>query len=82
MRATLRGDASPVQMLRWESPAAEAGCNIAGPAARVRLPAWDTDRFHVELSVEGHPEMDAHYTLAYRRKAYRHDRTAPMNVTE
>lgn len=82
VRATLRGDASPVQMLRWESPAAEAGCNVAGPVARVRLPAWDTDRFHVELSVEGHPEMDARYTLAYRRKAYRHNRTAPMNVTE
>jgi len=35
----------------------------------------------VELSVEGHPEMNACYTLMYRRSP-RKRRCTSMNVTE
>lgn len=79
---TLRCDAESVTVLRWKSPAAESNCNIAGPTARLRMPSWDTDRFTVEIAVEGHPEMNSDYTLAYRRIVRREARTAAMNITE
>ena len=79
---TLRAAGQTVEILRWESPAAGQNRNVAGPTARAALPAWDTDRFRVEITVEGHPEMDACYTLAYRRAACKQAGTAPMNITE
>lgn len=79
---TLRCGTESVTVLRWTSPTAESNCNLAGPTARLRLPSWETDRFTVEIAVEGHPEMDSRYTLAYRRVARREARTAAMNITE
>lgn len=79
---TLRAADDAQTILRWESPAAPSNGNVAGPTARVRLPAWESDRFTVEVSVEGHSEMDAQYTLAYRRAIRKQARTAPMNITE
>ena len=79
---TLRAAGQTVEILRWESPAAGQNRNVAGPTARAALPVWDTDRFRVEITVEGHPEMDACYTLAYRRAACKQAGTAPMNITE
>lgn len=79
---SLRGSDDSVAILRWESPAAGAGCNVSGPTARFRLPRWKTDRFRVELAVEGHPEMDALYTLAYRCACPKATCTAAMNKTE
>lgn len=76
------GCRTDVEILRWESPAAGQNRNVAGPTARAALPVWDTDRFRVEITVEGHPEMDACYTLAYRRAACKQAGTAPMNITE
>ncbi|MFZ6730159.1 glycoside hydrolase family 2 protein [Alistipes dispar] len=78
---TLRAGRAEERILRWESPSVEPNHNTAGPTARFRLPAWDTDRFGVELSVEGHPEMNACYTLMYRRSP-RKRRCTSMNVTE
>ena len=78
---TLRAGHAEERILRWESPSVEPNRNTAGPTARFRLPAWDTDRFGVELSVEGHPEMNACYTLMYRRSPRKRRRTS-MNVTE
>ena len=78
---TVRVEAPEERILRWESPSVEPNRNTAGPTARFRLPAWDTDRFGVELSVEGHPEMNACYTLMYRRSP-RKRRCTSMNVTE
>ena len=78
---TLRAGRAEERILRWESPSVEPNRNTAGPTARFRLPAWDTDRFGVELSVEGHPEMNACYTLMYRRSP-RKRRCTSMNVTE
>ena len=79
--STLRAGRAEERILRWESPSVEPNRNTAGPTARFRLPAWDTDRFGVELSVEGHPEMNACYTLMYRRSP-RKRRCTSMNVTE
>lgn len=82
LTVTLRAAGQTLEILRWESPATAPNRNIAGPTARTPLPAWDTDRFRVEITVEGHPEMDARYTLAYRRAVRKKACTAPMNITE
>lgn len=82
LTVTLRAAGQALDILHWESPAGDPNRNIAGPTARILLPAWDTDRFRVEVTVEGHPEMDARYTLAYRRAVRKKACTAPMNITE
>ena len=82
LTVTLRAAKQTLELLRWESPATAPNRNIAGPTARTPLPAWDTDRFQVEIAVEEHPEMDARYTLAYRRAVRKEAGTAPMNITE
>lgn len=82
LTVTLRAGGESVEILQWESPSTAPNCNTAGPTARFRLPAWDTDRFRVEVTVAGNPAMDACYTLAYRRAACKQACTASMNVTE
>lgn len=61
------GDGDMVHVLSWETPELQPNINIEGPTARISLPDWDTDRFNVIVSVDGHPEMDSTYTLAYRK---------------
>ena len=52
---TLRAGRAEERILRWESPSVEPNRNTAGPTARFRLPAWDTDRFGVEPERGGTP---------------------------
>ncbi len=59
-------DASPVTVTTWEYTSLKANINQAGPSVRFLLPAWKTDRFRILLEVEGHPEYNSEYTLAYQ----------------
>ena len=54
------------ELLKWEYPLLKANINQAGPTVRCILPAWNTDRFKIILEVEGHPEYNSEYTLAYQ----------------
>jgi len=47
----------------------EANINQSGPTVRFQLPSWKTDRIKLILEVEGHPEYNSEYTLAYQAAA-------------
>ena len=67
-------------LLTWEFAGMKANINQAGPTVRFKLPSWKTDRFKVLLEVEGHPELNSDYTLAYQPRAMgRFGRTPIMN---
>lgn len=77
------GGGEKIHVLSWMTPELQPNTNIEGPTARITLPDWNTDRFRVIISVEGHPEMDSSYTLAYRKA----DKVSSlpyngMNITE
>jgi beta-mannosidase len=59
-------DGSEISLLKWEYPEMKANINQSGPTVRFRLPAWKTDRFKIILEVEGHPEYNSDYILAYQ----------------
>ena len=59
-------DGKELSLLKWEFPELKANINQAGPTVRCILPAWKADRFKVILEVEGHPEYNSEYTLAYQ----------------
>lgn len=82
VHVTLRAAGFSEEILRWKSPGVEPNRNLQGPTARLALPAWETDRMTVELSVEGDPEMDSSYTLIYRPATGKSERCSSMNVTE
>ena len=58
-----------ITLLKWDYKPMEANTNQAGPTVRYSLPAWHVDRFKVLLEVEGHPEFNSEYTLAYKSTA-------------
>ncbi|HEY3372132.1 MAG TPA: glycoside hydrolase family 2 TIM barrel-domain containing protein [Prolixibacteraceae bacterium] len=68
---------SELTLLNWEYNAMKANVNQAGPTVRCKLPAWTTDRFKVILEVEGHPEYNSEYTLAYQPQTVERKRTTP-----
>ncbi|MEN8229472.1 MAG: glycoside hydrolase family 2 TIM barrel-domain containing protein [Bacteroidota bacterium] len=51
----------------WEYGDAEPNTNIQGPRVTGILPHWNSDRFSLELEVEGHPEYNSSYTFLYTR---------------
>jgi len=53
----------------------ESGRNVYAPC---KLSAWTTDRFKVVLEVEGHPEYNSEYTLAYQPRTVERKRTTPV----
>jgi beta-mannosidase len=71
---------SELELLKWEYPELKANINNPGPTVRCVLPAWKTDRFKVVLLVEGHPEYNSEYTLAYQpAKPFVKAKTPVMN---
>ena len=69
---------SEMVVLSWDYSAMKANVNQAGPTFRCKLPAWSTDRFKVILEVEGHPEYNSEYTLAYQPRSVQRVRTTPV----
>lgn len=73
-------DERSITVLNWEYIAMKASINQPGPTVRCQLPGWKTDRFKVLLEVEGHPEYNSEYTLAYQpRTTGRFKNTPIMN---
>jgi beta-mannosidase len=54
------------RLLSWRFDEVAANRNLAGPVARVVLPALAQRTFQVALSIEGRPELDSVYTLCFR----------------
>ena len=69
---------SELVLLNWEFSTMKSNVNQAGPTVRCKLPAWKTDRFKVVLEVEGHPEYNSEYTLAYQPRSVERVRTTPV----
>lgn len=69
---------SEMVVLNWDYAPLQANVNQAGPTFRCKLPAWITDRFKVVLEVEGHPEYNSEYTLAYQPRTVERKRTTPL----
>ena len=69
---------SELVILNWDFNSMKANVNQAGPTVRCKLPAWSTDRFKVVLEVEGHPEYNSEYTLAYQPRTVERKRTTPV----
>lgn len=69
---------SEMVVLSWDYSAMKANVNQTGPTVRCKLPAWSTDRFKVILEVEGHPEYNSEYTLAYQPRSVQRVRTTPV----
>jgi beta-mannosidase len=69
---------SEIILLNWDFNAMKANVNQTGPTVRCKLPAWKTDRFKVILEVEGHPEYNSEYTLAYQPRSVERVRTTPV----
>ena len=69
---------SELVVLNWDFGSMKANVNQAGPTVRCKLPAWSTDRFKVVLEVEGHPEYNSEYTLAYLPRTVERKRTTPV----
>ena len=68
--------------LLWETGKVKSQTNIRGITLRQQLPAIETDKLHLRLSVENFPEYNSDYTLIYRRKSFTAFRTHVMNLTE
>lgn len=56
-----------LQLSTWEFGDADPNTNIEGPRVTGTLPDWNTDRFSLELEVEGHPEQSSSYTFLLTR---------------
>ena len=69
---------SELILLNWDFNALKANVNQAGPTVRCKLPAWGTDRFKMVLEVEGHPEYNSEYTLAYQPRTIVPKQTTPV----
>lgn len=59
-------DTAEIKLLDWEFGNLDANTNLPGPTVRCKLPALQTDRFKLVLEVDGHPEYNSEYTLAYQ----------------
>jgi beta-mannosidase len=56
-----------IHIHEWTFSQMNANTNQQGPVVRYKLPSFRSDRFKIILEVEGHPEYNSHYTLAYRK---------------
>jgi beta-mannosidase len=64
---SLSGGKEKIRVLEWKYDSMDPDKNQQGPTARYRLPSWKTDRFRVILEVEGHPEYNSEYILAFQK---------------
>lgn len=78
VKVKLVGAGGELVLLNWDYDSLKANQNQAGPTVRCNLPAWKTDRFKVVLEVEGHPEYNSEYTLAYQPRTVERVRTTPV----
>lgn len=78
VKIKLAGAGQEIVLLTWEYNPLKANLNQAGPTVRYKLPAWKNDRFKVILEVEGHPEFNSEYTLAYQPRTVERVRTTPV----
>lgn len=78
VKIKLVSGSSEIALLNWDYAAMKANMNQAGPTVRVKLPAWKTDRFKLVMEVEGHPEFNSEYTLAYQPRTVERVRTTPV----
>ena len=72
------GDGTSASILNWDYTSMKPNINQAGPTVRYKLPAWKTDRFKVLLEVEGHPEFNSEYTLAYQSRITGNKKSTPV----
>lgn len=63
--ATLHLGGTRTELARWEFPGAEAAKNLEGPRPELSLPDVPPGLFHLELFVEGRPELNSSYTLCF-----------------
>lgn len=63
----IEADGEKITLLEWNYLHMLASVNQPGPTVRFKLPSWNTDRIKILLEVEGHPEFNSVYTLAYRK---------------
>ena len=80
VKVYIEAEGQSEEILVWSSARSDENANVKGPVARFLLPKWDTDRFTVTARVSGHPEMDSHYTLAYKQKKIRTGAVTSMNM--
>jgi beta-mannosidase len=78
VKIKLVAGASELTLLDWDFKALKSNENQPGPTVRCKLPAWGTDRFRVVLEVEGHPEYNSEYTLAYQPRTVARKSTTPV----
>jgi len=69
---------SELVLMNWDYNLMKANINQAGPTVRCILPACSTDRFMLVLEVEGHPEFNSEYVLAYQPRTVERIRTTPV----
>jgi beta-mannosidase len=68
-------------LLDWNFPELPANTNARGPKLHFVLPQAAVDRLQLLLRVDGRPDLDSTYTLAYRPKAdVKQQAVATMNL--
>lgn len=64
----LKAGEQELDLHTWEFDGLKANTNQEGPRVTGILPAWEIDRFTLELQVEGHPGYNSSYTFLYTSK--------------
>jgi len=54
-----------LELINWDFESAQPNQNIIGPTVSTILPKWNTDKFELELLVEGQERFSSSYTLQY-----------------
>lgn len=79
--AYVRVGGKDTHLLDWNFPDLAPNTNARGPKLHFVLPRVEVDRFQLLLKVDGRPELDSTYTLAYRPKAeVKQQAVATMNL--
>ena len=68
MQAILVVDNREIPLLTWRFSDLKPNANQRGPKVQFELPACQSDRFELHLRVDGKPEWDSVYTLAFKAK--------------
>ena len=74
----IASETTTVTILDWDFMPMSANINQVGPTVRYKLPAFKSDRFRILLEVEGHPEYNSDYTLAYQPRTIKGKRITPV----
>ena len=67
LRARLVYASGMMELGLWRFESLEGNTNLKGPLLQATLPVLDSDRFTLELEVEGIPEFNSSYFFLYRR---------------